>query len=86
MPVSLSTKILYLNDLKESNFLISLFVLTIISRHRPYTETDQPSRIVSKYQLAARYGRQDSANCGAQYDGCVVNFLDALNGIFNFVF
>ena len=53
---------------------------------RPYTETDEPSRIVSKYQLAARYGRQDNANCAAQYDGCVVNFLDAFHGLINFFF
>ena len=52
----------------------------------PYTETDEPSRIVSKYQLAARYGRQDNANCAAQYDGCVVNFLDAFHGLINFFF
>jgi hypothetical protein len=52
--------------------------------YSPYTESDT-NRVVSKYQLAARYGREDTANCKNQYDGCVVNFLDALNGIFNFV-
>ncbi|RWS25648.1 DM4/DM12 domain containing protein-like protein [Leptotrombidium deliense] len=52
----------------------------------PYTETDEPSRIVSKYQLAARYGRQDNANCAAQYDGCMVNFLDLIQGIINLIF
>jgi len=52
----------------------------------PYTETEEPSRIVSKYQLAARYGRQEQANCAAQYDGCMVNFLDAVQGVINFVF
>ncbi|RWS01649.1 uncharacterized protein B4U79_10666 [Dinothrombium tinctorium] len=52
----------------------------------PYTETDEPSRIVSKYQLAARYGRQDNANCAAQYDGCMINFLDLIQGIINLIF
>ncbi|KAI1287659.1 hypothetical protein HDE_09889 [Halotydeus destructor] len=51
----------------------------------PYTEgSDVPKRIVSKYQMAARYGRQDNSNCAAQYDGCMVNLLDALAGVFKF--
>ena len=67
------------------NWLFLLIIITI-EINRPYTETDEPSRIVSKYQLAARYGRQDNANCAAQYDGCVVNFLDAFHGLINFFF
>jgi len=52
----------------------------------PYTEAEEPLKVVSKYQLAARYGRQDNANCAAQYDGCLVNFLDIIQGLINLVF
>ncbi|XP_054154266.1 uncharacterized protein LOC128952837 [Oppia nitens] len=52
----------------------------------PYTEIEEPLKVVSKYQLAARYGRQDNANCAAQYDGCLVNFLDIVQGLINLVF
>jgi len=51
----------------------------------PYTETEEPSKVVSKYQLAARYGRQDNANCAAHYDGCMVNFLDLVQGLINLI-
>jgi hypothetical protein len=53
---------------------------------RPYTEAEEPLKVVSKYQLAARYGRQDNANCAAQYDGCMINFLDVVQGLINLVF
>jgi len=53
----------------------------------PYTETDESKvRVVSKYQLAARYGRQDNANCSSQYDGCMVNILDIVQALINLVF
>lgn len=58
----------------------------IVLRYRPYTEAEEPLKVVSKYQLAARYGRQDNANCAAQYDGCLVNFLDLVQGLINLVF
>ncbi|GAB6032867.1 hypothetical protein CHUAL_012065 [Chamberlinius hualienensis] len=44
----------------------------------PYSGTDDTSKI-SKYQLAARYGKNENANCGAQYHGCVVNPLDLVH-------
>ncbi|XP_076359825.1 uncharacterized protein LOC143252091 [Tachypleus tridentatus] len=49
----------------------------------PYLETEEPLKVVSKYQLAARYGRQDRANCGKQYDGCMISFLDLIQAIVN---
>lgn len=53
----------------------------------PYTETEEsPTRVVSKYQLAARYGRQENANCSSQYDGCMVNLLDIIQAMINLVF
>ncbi|XP_023235104.1 uncharacterized protein LOC111634539 [Centruroides sculpturatus] len=47
----------------------------------PYTKTDDANNVVSKYQLAARYGRQSSANCANQYDGCMINVLDIIKTV-----
>ncbi|XP_076321909.1 uncharacterized protein LOC143231152 [Tachypleus tridentatus] len=49
----------------------------------PYLEIEEPLNVVSKYQLAARYGRQDEANCAKQYDGCMVSFLDLVQTVVN---
>ncbi|GIX92921.1 hypothetical protein CEXT_451921 [Caerostris extrusa] len=49
----------------------------------PYTKTEDPNNVVSKYQLAARYGRQSNANCGVQYDGCMLNLLDIVQALVN---
>lgn len=37
--------------------------------------------MVSKYQLAARYGRQEDADCSRQYDGCIVSPLEIVQTI-----
>lgn len=63
-----------------------LMGLTIQLLFPPYTETTNPARVVSKYQLAARYGRQESANCAGQYDGCMFNFLDLMQTMLQTVF
>ncbi|XP_015907748.1 uncharacterized protein [Parasteatoda tepidariorum] len=49
----------------------------------PYKNAEDPSNVVSKYQLAARYGRQSNANCGVQYDGCMLNLLDIIQAFVN---
>ncbi|KAF8765256.1 uncharacterized protein LOC129970931 [Argiope bruennichi] len=49
----------------------------------PYTKAEDPNNVVSKYQLAARYGRQSNANCGVQYDGCMLNLLDIVQALVN---
>ncbi|XP_013782223.1 uncharacterized protein LOC106466476 [Limulus polyphemus] len=49
----------------------------------PYLETEEPLNVASKYQLAARYGRQDQANCAKQYDGCMLSFLELIQTIVN---
>ncbi|GFS66488.1 uncharacterized protein TNIN_255991 [Trichonephila inaurata madagascariensis] len=49
----------------------------------PYTKSEDPNNVVSKYQLAARYGRQSNANCGVQYDGCMLNLLDIVQALVN---
>lgn len=51
----------------------------------PYIESDTPSKIISKYQLAARYGRTENANCAVQYDDCIVNFLDLVQSVTNLI-
>jgi len=51
----------------------------------PYIESDTPSKIISKYQLAARYGRTEKANCAIQYDDCIVNFLDMIQSVTNLI-
>lgn len=43
---------------------------------------DDPSKM-SKFQLAARYGKSDNANCGLQYHGCMFNPLDIIQTIMN---
>lgn len=35
---------------------------------------------MSPLQLAARYGREPSADCGRQYDGCFLDLLQTLQG------
>ncbi|CAL1300963.1 unnamed protein product [Larinioides sclopetarius] len=50
---------------------------------KPYTKAEDPNNVVSKYQLAARYGRQSNANCGVQYDGCMLNLLDIAQALVN---
>ncbi|KAH9426866.1 hypothetical protein DERP_002966 [Dermatophagoides pteronyssinus] len=52
----------------------------------PYLDVEDANKIVSKYQLAARYGRGENANCAAQYDDCMVNVLDILQGAINMIF
>ncbi|XP_046910904.2 uncharacterized protein LOC124492140 isoform X2 [Dermatophagoides farinae] len=52
----------------------------------PYLDAEDANKIVSKYQLAARYGRGENANCAAQYDDCMVNVLDILQGALNMIF
>ncbi|XP_054706363.1 uncharacterized protein LOC129216201 [Uloborus diversus] len=49
----------------------------------PYTKAEDAQNVVSKYQLAARYGRQSNANCGVQYDGCMLNLLDIVQALVN---
>lgn len=53
---------------------------------RPYLDSEDANKIVSKYQLAARYGRGENANCAAQYDGCMVNVLDLFQSAVNMIF
>lgn len=68
------------------NFCNLLIVDLFLSRSfncRPYVESDTPSKIISKYQLAARYGRTENANCGQQYDDCIINFLDIVKSVTN---
>ncbi|KAI2801108.1 hypothetical protein BLOT_011683 [Blomia tropicalis] len=52
----------------------------------PYLDSEDANKIVSKYQLAARYGRGENANCAAQYDGCMVNVLDLFQSAVNMIF
>ncbi|KAK8774373.1 hypothetical protein V5799_011087 [Amblyomma americanum] len=47
----------------------------------PYSAPDEPTTVVSKYQLAARYGRQEDADCSRQYDGCIVSPLEMIQTI-----
>ncbi|KAH6925701.1 hypothetical protein HPB50_008574 [Hyalomma asiaticum] len=47
----------------------------------PYSAPDEPTTVVSKYQLAARYGRQEDADCSRQYDGCIVSPLEIIQTI-----
>lgn len=47
----------------------------------PYSAPDEPTSVVSKYQLAARYGRQEDADCSRQYDGCIVSPLEIVQTI-----
>lgn len=49
--------------------------------HRPYSAPDEPTTVVSKYQLAARYGRQEDADCSRQYDGCIVSPLEIIQTV-----
>ena len=62
------------------------FIIFSPLRYSPYLDSEDASKIVSKYQLAARYGRGENANCAAQYDGCMVNVLDVLQGAINMIF
>ncbi|XP_064485620.1 uncharacterized protein LOC135398123 isoform X2 [Ornithodoros turicata] len=50
----------------------------------PYSAPDEPTTVVSKYQLAARYGRQEDADCSRQYDGCIISPLDILQTIVSY--
>ncbi|KAH9406089.1 hypothetical protein TYRP_013689 [Tyrophagus putrescentiae] len=52
----------------------------------PYLDSEDTTKVVSKYQLAARYGRGENANCSAQYDDCMVNVLDVLQGAIDMIF
>uniref|UniRef100_T1IT89 3-hydroxyisobutyryl-CoA hydrolase, mitochondrial n=1 Tax=Strigamia maritima TaxID=126957 RepID=T1IT89_STRMM len=47
----------------------------------PYSgnQRDDDPSYLSKYQLAARYGKSDNANCGLQYRGCMFNPLNMPN-------
>ncbi|CAN8009040.1 unnamed protein product [Ixodes pacificus] len=47
----------------------------------PYSAPDEPTTVVSKYQLAARYGRQEDADCSRQYDGCIVSPLEIIQTV-----
>ncbi|XP_070377613.1 uncharacterized protein [Dermacentor albipictus] len=47
----------------------------------PYSAPEEPTAVVSKYQLAARYGRQEDADCSRQYDGCIVSPLEIVQTI-----
>ncbi|XP_070377242.1 uncharacterized protein [Dermacentor albipictus] len=44
----------------------------------PFRPGDADDTRMSPLQLAARYGRDPSADCGRQYDGCFVDPLQAL--------
>ncbi|KAH9383544.1 uncharacterized protein LOC144149219 [Haemaphysalis longicornis] len=50
----------------------------------PYSAPDEPTTVVSKYQLAARYGRQEDADCSRQYDGCIVSPLEIIQTIVSY--
>jgi len=56
----------------------------------PFIESEKNTRVVSKYQLAARFGRQGQSNstqlCAQQYDDCVINLLDISQSIAEFLF
>ncbi|UYV74352.1 hypothetical protein LAZ67_11003195 [Cordylochernes scorpioides] len=49
----------------------------------PYAKTEDSKSAVFKYQLAARYGRKEEANCAVQYDGCMVSVLDITRSLMN---
>lgn len=62
---------------------ISTKIMNNFFPFRPYSKAEDPTNVVSKYQLAARYGRQSNANCGVQYDGCMLNLLDIIQALVN---
>jgi len=53
----------------------------------PINEKNETTyHVSSKYQLAAQYGRGSQANCASQYDDCILNLLDILQGMVKLVF
>lgn len=46
----------------------------------PFRPGDAEGTRMSPLQLAARYGREPSADCGRQYDGCFLDLLQTLQG------
>jgi hypothetical protein len=82
LPVCLIHSVFLSDFLVPASCLTHCFLFFFLP-HSPYSDQDK-DKVVSKYQFAAQYGREEKANCAAQYDGCVVNFLDAWNGIVNF--
>lgn len=54
-------------------------------RFRPHTETEEPSRVVNKYKMAASYGKFNTSNdpegCKTKYEECIVNLLDIVQNL-----
>jgi len=48
----------------------------------PYSDTDDPA-MISKYQLAARYGKSPTGICDVEYGTCMMNPLDLLTNVAN---
>ncbi|XP_077524231.1 uncharacterized protein LOC144135439 isoform X1 [Amblyomma americanum] len=46
----------------------------------PFRPGDADGTRMSPLQLAARYGRDPSADCGRQYDGCFLDLLQTMQG------
>lgn len=50
-------------------------------------ENDNETKVVSEYQYAARFGRNETrVNCATQYDDCVINLLDIAQNLISLVF
>lgn len=65
-------------------------LLSIMSFFFPSPYLDTEGRISNAtfgdYQTAALRGREPNADCGVKYEGCMVNFLELLQGAIDMLF
>lgn len=61
------------------------FYFSYLNINRTYVDNRSEATITSKYQLAAKYGRENK-NCAEQYDDCVISFLDITRKLGTFFF
>ncbi len=53
---------------------------------RHHNKVEDNSKVISKYRLAANYGREGKAKCGQKFSGCSISYLELVQELNYYLF
>jgi hypothetical protein len=71
---------------KNEIFLQIVIELTIFLFYRHHNKVEENSKVISKYRLAANYGRERKAKCGEKFSGCSISYLELVQELNYYLF
>ncbi len=54
--------------------------------YRHHNKAEDTLKVVSKYRLAANYGKEGKAKCGEKYSGCSISYLEIFQELNYYLF